>query len=260
MNPSKEKGKNKDLKIDKNYSNSDAKSDSSNESFVNFLTKVFKGDKTDSKNLKNELKLIRTNHKNNLYKIELENETHKKNDLIYDFRTTNFFNKFKVFDKKNSSMYINCKYNLNKINQFKKENTSESKNEKNLKNNFSTFRTQIITDKKLPKKELLDKKLNEIYKRSINYKSIINENISIMKNMFPIKNINSKIISEKDNKRKIKNMFKNAENKQIDFNNETNISFKNMQDNQIYNTTFECNFEDDTINKLKGKLILLILR
>jgi hypothetical protein len=269
-NPKKEKNKELKINLGNDNSRSVTSSDSSNESLIKFLTRVYKGDKTESKNFKKELKSIRKNYKENLSNIGLENETQKKNELINEYRSTNFFNKFKVFDKKNPSMDINSRYNLNKTNQNKYEKNSEFNNvnnENNLKNNFSTFRTQIILDKdkdkdkKLTKKELLDKKQNDNYIRSINYKDIIKENISIMKTMFPLKNIENNTISVKDNKNKFKTVLKNVEkeNKQIDFNNETNISFKNMQDNQVYNTTFESNFEDNTIYRTKGKKYSLII-
>lgn len=180
-----------------NDENDEENSVSSNDSLMQYVSNVYKlrqksterarQDKTKSK-LTELDKII--NNNNNFNEI-----INKKASLLSEFKNSNFFNKFKFFEKNNNnsnnklkrrnhSNLRNASYDNSFINNknvsFIKNNFNQNTN--NIKNN-SNGNDKII----LTAKEIKQRKLDELYVKNINYDKILKNNIEIMRNLFPNK-------------------------------------------------------------------------
>lgn len=144
----------------------------------------------------------------------IENEVKKlksdpfgsKASLMNEFKNSNFYNKFKIFQTDN---FKKAKNKNNTSPQRKhledKKTTTNNKTFSNFKNVFSikggkygnpmNNYSEFIKKNKLTKKELHNKKLDDLYIRSIDYDKILKQNITLMKSLFPLKKANNKCLT-----------------------------------------------------------------
>lgn len=162
---------------------------SSNNSLINQVKKIYKIHKknTESFNARSNVKNNRLLNSNKINKNENKNSFNDKIQtkavIINDFKNTNFFHKFKLFD--NSDKKLNLRKDSH-IGNFSNENSNNNKGKSIFNKNYHHNPNKKFQESEfLTEKEIKEKKLDEQYVKSIDYDKIMKNNLEKMKNLFP---------------------------------------------------------------------------
>lgn len=202
----------------------------------------------------------------------LESKIGKKAMLMSEFKNSNFFHKFKLFEnnknlknKMNSSHHSNLRNSSlenSKFNNSKNLGLNSNIDNQNTTNNNSNYKSN--QDKIfLTAKELKQKKLDELYVKNINYDKILKNNLDMMRNLFPDKK-GKKDFKDFQTLRTTHNAFFKKFNKELakkssrnsvlvlESNNNTeslnNENFNSKKNYANINNQTEYNFNEEAVN------------